>query len=394
MSNIRRKLTPEDFALLNPNTRTCPVFRTSRDAELTKAIYGRVPVLVNESRGDEGNPWGESFLRMFYMANDSHLFRTRNVLEAEGYVLEGNVFACGDERMLPLFEAKMVHQFDHRWGTYEGQTEAQANQGKLPEVAEAEHSDEEFFSLPRYWVPRPEVEKAVASRSVNDWIVGWRDICRNTDERTTISSVIPRAGAGDTLLLAFSEEEPSLVAVLAANLNAFVLDYVSRQKQGGTHLKYHVFKQLALLSPALLTEAPWTRSELGAWMNARTIELTVTSRDLEPFARDLGHDGPPFRWDSERRIVLRAELDAAFFHLYGFAEEDVDYVMETFPIVKRRDEEKFGHYRTKALILDVYRKMADAIASGLPYETILDPPPADPRVAHRSERWAEHVRSD
>jgi hypothetical protein len=206
--------------------------------------------------------------------------------------------------------------------------------------------------------------------------------------------VIPRAGAGDTLLLAFSEEEPSLVAVLAANLNAFVLDYVSRQKQGGTHLKYHVFKQLALLSPALLTEAPWTRSELGAWMNARTIELTVTSRDLEPFARDLGHDGPPFRWDSERRIVLRAELDAAFFHLYGFAEEDVDYVMETFPIVKRRDEEKFGHYRTKALILDVYRKMADAIASGLPYETILDPPPADPRVAHRSERWAEHVRSD
>ena len=59
--------------------------------------------------------------------------------------------------------------------------------------------------------------------------------------------------------------------------------------------------------------------------------------------------------------------------------------MESFPIVKRRDEEKFGHYRTKTLILDVYRKMADASATGVPYETILDPPPADPLVSHQAQ---------
>jgi hypothetical protein len=112
------------------------------------------------------------------------------------------------------------------------------------------------------------------------------------------------------------------------------------------------------------------------------LELTYTAWDLQPFAQDCGYDGPPFRWDPERRALLRAELDAAFFHLYGLPRDDVDYVMETFPIVKRHDEAAHGHYRTKRLILERYDAMAAAAATGQPYETVLDPPPADPRVAH------------
>jgi hypothetical protein len=119
------------------------------------------------------------------------------------------------------------------------------------------------------------------------------------------------------------------------------------------------------------------------------VELTYTAWALEDFARDMGWNSPPFVWDLDRRVRLRAELDAALFHLYGVDEEAVDYVMEGFPIVKRRDEEQHGGYRTKALILDVYRKMADAIATGVPYQTILDPPPADPRVAHPARGRAD-----
>jgi len=99
-------------------------------------------------------------------------------------------------------------------------------------------------------------------------------------------------------------------------------------------------------------------------------------------AKDCGYDRPPFRWDDERRLKIRCELDAAFFHLYGVAREDVDYIMETFPIVKRRDEERYGSYRTKELVLTIYDAMQDAIVTGRPYETILDPPPADSRCAH------------
>ena len=88
------------------------------------------------------------------------------------------------------------------------------------------------------------------------------------------------------------------------------------------------------------------------------LELTYTAWNLQDFARDMGYDGPPFAWDEERRFLLRCELDAAFFHLYGIAAPDVDYIMETFPIVKRKDEAKFDTFRTKEKILEIYHPMA------------------------------------
>ena len=96
----------------------------------------------------------------------------------------------------------------------------------------------------------------------------------------------------------------------------------------------------------------------------------------------MGYNGPPFRWDPARRALLRAELDAAFFLLYGIARDDVDYIMETFPIVKKNDEKAHGEYRTKRLILEIYDELAIAARTGRPYVSRLDPPPADPRVAH------------
>ena len=60
----------------------------------------------------------------------------------------------------------------------------------------------------------------------------------------------------------------------------------------------------------------------------------------------------------------------------------VGYIMDTFPIVSRKDHEKYGDYRTTLQILDIYDRMQKATANRLPYETLLDPPPADPRVTH------------
>lgn len=93
--NVSYTLTPEEIQLLNPNTGTCPVFRTRRDAEITLGIYRRVPVLIKEGDPD-GNPWGIKFMTMFHMSNDSHLFHTREELEADGWVLNGNVFEKTD----------------------------------------------------------------------------------------------------------------------------------------------------------------------------------------------------------------------------------------------------------------------------------------------------------
>ena len=139
-------LTPDDLMLFNPNTRTAPTFRKRRDAEITTGIYRRVPVLIREGVPD-GNPWDVKYQRMFDMANDSNLFRTRPQLEDDGWALQGNHFVRGDDRYLPLYVLAMVHQYDHRWATFEN--------GKFRDVTVAEKQDPTFLVLPKFWVPAP-----------------------------------------------------------------------------------------------------------------------------------------------------------------------------------------------------------------------------------------------
>lgn len=383
-TNRRFTLVPEDFRLLNPNTLTCPIFRGPRDAALTRNIYRRVPILVNEAGGPHGNPWQISFKQgLFNMASDSGLFKDRDELEAGGWTLEGNVFRRDDDAHLPLYEAKMIHQFDHRFGTYQGQSQAQARQGKLPELSDEPHLDPDFLPLPQYWAAQSEVEARMGSEG-RRWMLGWRGITGATVQRTVIAAIIPRVAVGHSLFLAFAGVDAKYAACLLANLDSFVLDYTARQKLNGINLNYFVFKQLAILPPDRYdAPAPWEPDVmLVEWIGHRVLELVFTSRDLDSFAGELGWSGAPFRWDAERRALVRAELDAAFFHLYGLGRDDVDYIHETFPIVRRNEEKAHGSYRTKELVMERFDAMAKAIAAETAYATALDPPPADQGAAH------------
>jgi hypothetical protein len=373
----RFTMTPEDLRLLNPNTRTAPIFRSRRDAELTKHIYRRVPVLVNEAKGHAGNPWGVEFLAMFHMANDSHLFRTRQELEREGFRLEGNDFVRGEERYLPLYEAKMIHQFDHRWATYRSQRIANGEwRVETTNASDGEKADPDYRVLPRYWVPEAEVDARLRAKGWDrGWLLGWRDITNVTNERTVIAAVIPRVGVGNKIPLILSRRASPHHPLLVSVLCSLPLDFAARQKVGGTTLNFFIFEQLPVLPPdAFDRPCPWSPGEtIADFIRPRVLELTYTAWDLEPFARDLGYDGPPFRYDPERRARLRAELDALFFLLYlGTPEEwereatpalkaffptprhAVEYILEQFPIVRRKDEERYGEYRTQRLVLEAW----------------------------------------
>jgi len=205
-------------------------------------------------------------------------------------------------------------------------------------------------------------------------------------------------------------------------LNSFVFDFVARQKIGGTHLKFYAMRQLPVYPPVKFSQiSPWTNSSqiLQDWLSLRVLELTYTSWDLEPFAQDCGWQGPPFRWDEDRRFLIRCELDAAFFHLYLGNENDwkqkgskellgyfqtpcdaVAYIMETFPIVKRKDIQKYGDYRTKLTILKIFDEMKRAMETGKQFQKILDPPAGPPMDAegnflsmYRWDRnnWPVHI---
>lgn len=504
------QLTPDEFRLINPNTRTCPVFRSQRDAELTKKLYRAAPVLIEEGRKDadgkdlpELNPWGISFQRMFDMSTDSGLFRDEPAAPAE-------------PPSLPLYEAKMIHQFDHRWATY---IDAPDKPDGLDteDCTPAQKSEPTFTVRPRYWVeerqvlariarvpsrvasawlathaasayaplePEKTLEVAVASwvagelfrraagepdatggwsdkilgqayQTANNefelrfedlartlrgigidgkkalsefirwakldadlplgdneladvhewrrrwhssssdgtreqallntvdawmearsprWLMGWRDICRNTDERTVIASVMPRAAVGHTMPLLYARRSPVLQAALLANWCSLVFDYIARQKVGGTHLTYGYLKQFPVLAPDQYSDADL------AFIVPRVLELTYTAEDLRPWAEDLGHTGEPFPWNPDRRSRLRAELDAYYAKLYGLARDELRFVLdptdilgqdfpsETFRVLQTNERREFKKFRTQELVLDAWDRLesGDLVDLGAP----------------------------
>jgi N-6 DNA Methylase len=400
------QMSPADIGLVNPNTSTLPVFRTQRDAEITLDIYRRVPVLLREAVCDENdeiatpevNPWGLSFTQGTHnMATDSHLFRGRHHPLEDEWELKGNVYIHPDgRRYLPLYEAKMLHHYDHRFGTYEGQTEKQANVGTLPRVTPGQHDNPDFVPMPRYWAPEfdlpkppeqrkgsrdnaswPGVAKRLSEQAWSSgWLLAWRDIARTTDSRTSIAALLPYSAIGHTSPIALLRRRDH-AACFAAILSSYTFDFVTRQKIAGTHLTYSYVKQLPMPTPtAFDAPCPFQADiPLADWLNPRVLELVYTSHDMAPFARDLGDDGPPFRWNEERRELLRAEIDAAMFHVYGVNHEDADYIMGTFPTVREREEKTHGYFRSKKLILELFDLMREAAFSSSPYRTSLTAPP-------------------
>jgi len=414
-------LTPEDISRLNPNTRTCPVFQSARDASLVADIYRRIPVLVNEeTRSDE---WQLTIRRILDMN--------------KAKVLAVCTPSSGEERLplLPVCEAKLMDHFNHRSSTYE-----------VGRIRRFEHHELEVPHVeirPRYWLPEDELVSRLSRFWDRKWLLVWQDVTDvNTMSRTVISAILPLCGTDFTLRVGFPRTEPATCAIaFAGNLNSFVFDYIARQKIGGTHLSDYILRQLPVLPPERYKDScPWGEDSgsLREWLLPRVLELIFTSWNLKPFAEDCNYEGPPFHWDEERRFLLRVELDAAFFHLYlGPASEwqeqstpelleafptvhhAVDYIMETFPIVKRRDivrsevkngsgevvEE--GHYITKDNIIKIYDQIQKAMDAGEHYVTQLDPPPGPPVDADGNflplpewkpgeimpEHWPSHIHA-
>ncbi|MGC0374094.1 Eco57I restriction-modification methylase domain-containing protein [Streptomyces sp. SAI-229] len=380
-SNRVFTLDPEDLARINPNTGTLPVFRTQRDADITAGVYRRIPVLRKEGQRD-GNPWQLTFkATFFHTTDDSDLFRSREKLEADGWELKGNIFERGEERMLPLYEAKMVDFFNHRAADVVKSLTAVSRQNQPRYLSTEELQDAARLAMPLNWIqqdgtiPTQRNKKDVHIKGIElrlteenwgrDWLCGWCDVTASTNARTSVPAFLPRTAVVETFPLMLPRVSPPLVAALIAAQSSLVFDFVSRQKINGAHMKLYAWKQLPVPTPTKL------KPHLP-FLLPRVLELVYTAYDMTPLARDLGDKDEPFQWDEERRAQLRAELDAYFFHLYGIPREDTDYILESFQSesggLKNNEIAKFGEYRTKRLVLAEYDRMA---AAGLTLENPL-----------------------
>ena len=367
----RFPLTAEAFACVNPNTGTAPIFRTRRDAELTTAIYGRLPVLVDRSSGGEVKAWPVKYTRMFDMSNDSGLFRTRKELEEKegAYPVGGNRFASSSGDWVPLYVGRMIHLFDHRAASVEVNAENLHNAALSGDISAEQKADPAFVPTPQYWVPIREV----SFPSGLDWTIAFRDIARATDARTMIAAAVPTVGLGNTAPAIFPEDvdnDQSNTTLLLANLGTTVLDFVVRQKAQSTHLNWYIVEQLPVVPPSRYEAVSFGPKTAGKIVRGAVLELTYTARDMAPFARDMGYVDkagkvkPPFAWDEPRRLHLRAKLDAVFFHLYGVTDrDDIRYIYSTFPIVEREEKAVYGGvYRSCELCL----AWMNALAAGNP----------------------------
>ncbi len=274
-------------------------------------------------------------------------------------------------------------------------------------------SDDELATLKSIFAQAPDEARERALHAELDiwmdrrsprWLMGWRDITNATNERTVIASVIPRVGVGNKIPLFMFASRISArhAAALLANLSSLVLDFVARQKIGGTTLNYFYMKQFPILPPDC-----YTKADLD-FIVPRVLELTYTAHDLAPWAADLGYTGTPFLWNSDRRARVRAELDAYYAHLYGLDENELRYILdpadvmgedypsETFRVLRDYELRQYGefressgpslrlvaqqgdrirdyvHYRTQHLVLSAFRQ--GAAAAPVPAPVRAEPP--------------------
>lgn len=364
-----------DFARVNPNTGTAPIFRTRRDMALTTAIYDRVPVLVDKSGAEPKAAWPVKYVRMFDMTNDSNQFRTKAELEEkeDAWPIGGNRWQSAAGEWVPLYEGKMVQAYDHRAAGVTVNPENVKRPAQPHEASVEQKTDPDWLPEPQFFVLRSNAKPS------GEWHLGMKHVTSATNMRSMIAAIIPASGAGNSLPIVDANGDSVLAALSLGCMNSTPFDFVLRQKVQGQNLNWFIVEQLPVIPPAsyVRTFGPKSAADI---VKEAVLELTYTAHDMAAFARDMGYVDkagevrPPFVWDEDRRLHLRAKLDALYCILYGIydpndkepSRDDIRYIYSTFPIVERQEMAAYGSYRS----LDLALAYINTLIAGQPDATV------------------------
>ena len=372
-------LQTADFERLNPNTKTCPIFRTSRDAQITAKIYNSCSIIIDENTGK--NPWNVRVSNMMHMSHDSGDFKTYQDLIEMGATLQGDSFVTpSGVTYVPVYEGKMIWFYNHHYASWPTEGDRPS---AIPSVEEVELSNPNSVIFPWYWTPIEDMKSKMEKRDSDgnltwqwshDWMLGYRKISNATNERTFVTSIIPLPkGAGDSIIyLLIDDVKTSTIA--QGMLSSLVFDYISRQKMGGSNMSNFITKQLPILTNEQIPESMvlpiikrvsylcYFNHDLDSWAKELSEALTVEQRAEIPELQAL----TPFIYNSEKRAIVQAELDAIFANLYGLNTEELKYILdpedvcgpgcinETFRVLKDNEIRQYGEYRTKRLVMDAW----------------------------------------
>ncbi|MBW6474129.1 MAG: hypothetical protein K0B14_13470, partial [Anaerolineaceae bacterium] len=332
---------------------------------------------------------------MFHMTNDSGLFQMDSQLTSSGNVLVGNVFKNETKKWLPLYESKMFHQYNHRFGTYKGfkkKPDKRLNKLNL--------TDPKELAIPWYWVDEAEIKNRISDFN-NNYMMSYRVITNSsTNARTGMFTLLPMCALGNSASIIQTSVSPLKSLILLSLLNSYVVDFIIRQKIGGANLSNYIVEQLAILPPdkfdveiskfiipkifeLLFTaidilDTPKTiwreiDSDTRKMINSQWLDniANTSVHKLEEFSPKIKYlasiddylqdtqNFPPFFWNDDRRFQIQCELDALFGHLYNLTRDEFAFILDSFPIIRNYDLADYGDYRTKQIILEKFDALAD-----------------------------------
>ena len=308
----------EELNLFNPNNNLLPAFKSQFEVDLNRKIY-KYGVLKDDKD----------------INAKSHIHRMINISTESGVLINDD-----SEGYLPLYEAKLFHQYDHRFSTFITDSDNSVYSTSI------QKTDTNFCVKPKSFAPESiMVSKNEKWKWEYNWYLAYRVISSATNERCSIASIIPKSIVSNSAFLIFINDLNDLIIHLG-NMNTFSFDFTVRAK---VTLNF---------PPVILEQCPCIKSEhisesILEEIKARVLKLTYTSTDLNDFGKAFELT-IPHQWNDKERFQLQSELDAIYAHLYSLEKEEMDYILETFPIVKRKDIAKYGSYRTKETILQLY----------------------------------------
>ncbi|HZK92906.1 MAG TPA: DUF433 domain-containing protein [Prolixibacteraceae bacterium] len=374
-------LDKEAIDLFNPKTKTSPLFRTKIDFELNERIYKKSAPIFGSKKYDDL----QLMQGLYNMTIDSSSF------------LKENGINC-----LPLYESKFIWQYEHRFGSMELKDYLKGKGGRgLPNMPIENSQNPSYRIKPQYYVNQDDLQNKIPQKYDKKWFMVYRGIGEAKRERTFVSTIIPYSGIGNSSSIIFPYLLPITETIyLLANFNSLIFDYMAKQKIPGVNINQFYVIQIPI--------ATNIEVKISLQIVSKCLELIYTSWDIKAFVDDvwkeadedfkeaikkqwednkaatgghewippewceIDHEGcplPPFKWDEERRAILKAELDAIYAKLYGLTTEELRYILdpkdvygsdfpgETFRVLKEKEIRKYGEYRTRRLVLEAWEKL-------------------------------------
>jgi len=377
------KMSVKQVKKFSPDTLSVMEFKNQRDIDVTRKIYGDWP-LLGEKLDDS---WNVRLTREFDTSTDSGLFKE-------------------EKSDCPLYEGKIIWSYDNRFS---------------PINYWLAEEDVRQREIRKKWRELSKQNKEPETYDYLCFRCGFRRIAASTNERTCLSTMIPpmvtcpdttvtvsRIGYDSVLGRATELISLNQSLVLLGYLNSFALDFVVRQKIT-THLDMHfmyglpvprgnmtekylntrlqgIVSRVARLVCAssdyesmwaLAFRSDWTESDfwypssapIDTYGPAYEQEIRRQLRDkASEITPEWGphcgvHDRLPDRRDTGDRAQLRAEIDAYVAHLYGLSRDDFAYILDTFPVLKKKEKKAFGEFMSKRKCLEEYDRIAKILTA-------------------------------